>query len=598
MLQQAPSGGPLEPGTLKTVDTSADCTDPTDLRDLPELTDISEDAGPSSTMEPEESVAAAPAKGLRFWAIVAALAASKLMLALEITIVSTALPTIVHTLGMGSSYVWVSNGAALASAAIAPPLGQLSDLFGRRHPTCLSVLLFVIGGIISGAAASGPQLIAGRVVQGLGAGGINVMSAIVVSDLVSVRHRGKYMAVMLTAYLLGAVSGPLLGGVLVQAGAWRWVFWLPVPFGVVSFLVLALFLKGKVRDADSSRRERLRRVDYGGNVVLTASTGSMLYAVTYGGSEYPWSDARIIASLTAGVLGLGLFLLLERHLTRINNNNKNNNTVEPVMPLRLLNHREGATVAAGAFASSLLSNWANFLLPVYFQGVRMSTPSRAGVQLLPIVAVAVPASIVSVVLVSKLGRYKVLHVAGFAGMCVACGLFSILDAASGDEEWILMEVLFSLGLGMVINTLLPAFQGAVGESDQAVATSTFTFVQSLANIWSVTMPASIFNNRFGALAGRISDEQVRAQLGGGRAYGFATRAFLEGLQETARVEVVEVFGDAVSGVWYVAAGIAGVAALLACAEGEVVLREKLETDFALEEKVDGVVKVAERASSK
>ncbi|TIC91221.1 Efflux pump FUS6 [Colletotrichum higginsianum] len=546
-------------------------------------------------METKESVAAAPARGLRFWAIVAALAASKLMLALEITIVSTALPTIVHTLGMGSSYVWVSNGAALASAAIAPPLGQLSDLFGRRHPTCLSVLLFVIGGIISGAAASGPQLIAGRVVQGLGAGGINVMSAIVVSDLVSVRHRGKYMAVMLTAYLLGAVSGPLLGGVLVQAGAWRWVFWLPVPFGVVSFLVLAFFLKGKVRDADLSRRERLRRVDYGGNVVLTAATGSMLYAVTYGGSEYLWSDARIIASLTAGVLGLGLFLLLERHLSR---RSSSNNAVEPVMPLRLLNHREGATVAAGAFASSLLSNWANFLLPVYFQGVRMSTPSRAGVQLLPIVAVAVPASIVSVVLVSKLGRYKVLHVAGFAGMCVACGLFSILDAASGDEEWILMEVLFSLGLGMVINTLLPAFQGAVGESDQAVATSTFTFVQSLANIWSVTMPASIFNNRFGALAGRISDEQVRAQLGGGRAYGFATRAFLEGLQEKARVEVVDVFGEAVSGVWYVAAGIAGVAALLACAEGEVVLREKLETDFALEEKVGGEVKVDERSSSK
>ncbi|CCF39015.1 major facilitator superfamily transporter [Colletotrichum higginsianum] len=421
------------------------------------------------------------------------------------------------------------------------------------------------------------------------------MSAIVVSDLVSVRHRGKYMAVMLTAYLLGAVSGPLLGGVLVQAGAWRWVFWLPVPFGVVSFLVLAFFLKGKVRDADSSRRERLRRVDYGGNVVLTAATGSMLYAVTYGGSEYLWSDARIIASLTAGVLGLGLFLLLERHLSR---RSSSNNAVEPVMPLRLLNHREGATVAAGAFASSLLSNWANFLLPVYFQGVRMSTPSRAGVQLLPIVAVAVPASIVSVVLVSKLGRYKVLHVAGFAGMCVACGLFSILDAASGDEEWILMEVLFSLGLGMVINTLLPAFQGAVGESDQAVATSTFTFVQSLANIWSVTMPASIFNNRFGALAGRISDEQVRAQLGGGRAYGFATRAFLEGLQEKARVEVVDVFGEAVSGVWYVAAGIAGVAALLACAEGEVVLREKLETDFALEEKVGGEVKVDERSSSK
>ncbi|KAF4808092.1 Efflux pump FUS6 [Colletotrichum siamense] len=546
----------------------------------PETTDTS--------MEPNESVTAARAKGLRFWAIVAALAASKLMLALEITIVSTALPTVVQTLGMGSSYVWVSNGSALASAAIAPPLGQLSDLFGRRYPTCLSVLLFVVGGIISGATTSGPQLITGRVVQGLGAGGINVMSAIVVSDLVSVRYRGKYMAIMLAAYLLGATSGPLLGGALVQSGAWRWVFWLPVPFGAASLLVLAVCLKGGVKKANHSRRERLRRVDYGGNVLLTAATGTTLFAITYAGSEYPWSDARIVAALTAGTLGLGVFLLLERYLAR-------SNTVEPVIPLRLLTHRVGATVAAGAFTSSLLSNWVNFLLPLYFQGVRMSTPSRAGVQLLPIVAVAVPASIVSVVLVSKLGRYKMLHVSGFVGMCTACGLFSVLDEASGDAEWILMEVLFSVGLGMVINTLLPAFQGAVGESDQAVATSTFTFVQSLANIWSVTIPAAVFNNRLEALADRISDERVRDQLGGGRAYGFATRAFLESVQGTTRDEIVGVFGEAIKGVWYVAAGIAGVGVLLACAEGEVVLREKLETEFGLEK--DATVEVDDRTSS-
>ncbi|KAI8254385.1 Efflux pump FUS6 [Colletotrichum sp. SAR11_239] len=467
----------------------------------PETTDTS--------MEPNESVTAARAKGLRFWAIVAALAASKLMLALEITIVSTALPTIVQTLGVGSSYVWVSNGSALASAAIAPPLGQLSDLFGRRYPTCLSVLLFVVGGIIPGAATSGLQLIAGRVVQGLGAGGINVMSAIVVSDLVSVRHRGKYMAIMLAAYLLGATSGPLLGGVLVQSGAWRWVFWLPVPFGAAGLLVLAVCLKGGTRKANQSRRERLRRVDYGGNVLLTAATGATLYAITYAGSKYPWYDARIVAALTAGTLGLGVFLLLEQYLAR-------SNTVEPVIPLRLLTHRVGATVAAGAFTSSLLSNWVNFLLPLYFQGVRMSTPSRAGVQLLPIVAVAVPASIISVVL-------------------------------------------------------------------------------SLANIWSVTIPAAVFNNRLEALADRISDERVRDQLGGGRAYGFATRAFLESVQGTTRDEVVRVFGEAIKGVWYVAAGIAGVGVLLACAEGEVVLREELETDFGLEK--DATVEVGDKTSN-
>ncbi|TLS26490.1 hypothetical protein PpBr36_04263 [Pyricularia pennisetigena] len=532
--------------------------------------------GQPTTADAAEPTQSDSAKGFRFWAVMAALAAGKLMLALETTIVATAMPTIASELRMGGEYVWVSNGAALASAAISPPLGQLSDLFGRRLPTGLSFLAFVAGGILSGAATSSAHLIAGRIVQGLGAGGINVMVAIVVSDLVPVRGRGMYMAIMLAAYLIGATSGPLLGGVLAQAGLWRWVFWLPAPFGVASLVLLGVCLKGAVRDAHVGWREKLKTVDYGGNAILTAATASMLYAVTYAGTEHPWSDARTIAPLTAGVVGLGLFVLLQHRLA-------GSGTVQPVMPLRLVAHRAGATVAFGAFTSSLLSTWVNFLLPVYFQGVLASTPSRSGVQMLPIVTVAVPASIVSVVLVSRLGRYKLLHVAGFAGMCAACGLFSILKSTSGDAEWVGYEVLFSVGLGMVVNTLLPAFQGAVAEEDQAMATSTFTFVQSLAMIWSVTVPAAVFNNRFDALSGSITDQGVRAQLVGGRAYGSATRAFLVGLDEGTRGEVVGVFQAAVSFVWYVAIAVSGLGALVACAEKEILLREELETDFALEE---------------
>lgn len=365
---------------------------------------------------------------------------------------------------------------------------------------------------------------------------------------------------------------------LAQAGRWRWVFWLPVPFGVASLVLLALFLRGSVRDPHVAWRRKLAAVDYAGNAVLTAATTAMLYAITYAGPDRPWSDPRTLGPLLAGAAGLAAFVLLQHRLGR-----GDAAAVQPVMPLRLVAQRAGATVAVGAFVSSLLSGWVNFLLPVYFQGVLGSTPSRAGVQMLPIVTVAVPASIASVVLVSRLGRYKLLHVAGFAGMCLACGLFSILGSASGDAEWAGYEVVFSLALGMVINTLLPAFQGAVAEKDQALATSTFTFVQSLAGIWAVTIPAAVFNNRFDALSGNITNEAVRAQLGGGRAYGSATRAFLTQLDEATRAEVLGVFQAAVSFVWYIAVAVGGLGVLVACAEREIVLREELETDFALEE---------------
>ncbi|KAL5877107.1 hypothetical protein ACKVWC_006264 [Pyricularia oryzae] len=544
----------------------------------PSGTEKPTDMEASVTQPATEAESSQPAKGFRFWAVMVALAAGKLMLALEITIISTAMPTIASALNMGGEYVWASNGAALASAAISPPLGQLSDLFGRRIPTGLSFLVFVGGGILSGAATTPAQLIAGRVVMGLGSGGINVMAAIVVSDLVPVRVRGNYMAIMLAAYLLGATGGPLLGGVLAQAGRWRWVFWLPVPFGVASLVLLALFLRGGVRDPHVAWRRKLAAVDYAGNAVLTAATTAMLYAITYAGPDRPWSDPRTLGPLLAGAAGLAAFVLLQHRLGR-----GDAAAVQPVMPLRLVAQRAGATVAVGAFVSSLLSGWVNFLLPVYFQGVLGSTPSRAGVQMLPIVTVAVPASIASVVLVSRLGRYKLLHLAGFAGMCLACGLFSILGSASGDAEWAGYEVVFSLALGMVINTLLPAFQGAVAEKDQALATSTFTFVQSLAGIWAVTIPAAVFNNRFDALSGNITNEAVRAQLGGGRAYGSATRAFLTQLDEATRAEVLGVFQAAVSFVWYIAVAVGGLGVLVACAEKEIVLREELETDFALEE---------------
>ncbi|KAI6354539.1 hypothetical protein MCOR25_008566 [Pyricularia grisea] len=555
MTQKAPF---TSSGTEKPVDVHATVSQPT-------TSDVEDVAEPTQ-----------PTKGFRFWVVIAALAAGKLMLSIETTIVSTAMPTIASALNMGGEYVWASNGAALASAAIAPPMGQLADLFGRRIPTVLSFLIFVAGGILSGAAESPAHLIAGRIIQGLGSGGINVMAAIVVSDLVPVRSRGMYMAIILAAYLLGATSGPLLGGVLAQAGIWRWVFWLPVPFGVVGMVLLAFCLKGGVRDADVGWREKLKRVDYAGNTILTAATASMLYAVTYAGAERPWSDARIIGPLVAGVVGLGLFVLLQHRLA-------GSETVQPVMPLRLVTHRAGATLAIGAFISSLLSGWVNFLLPVYFQGVLASTPSRAGVQMLPVVTVAVPASICAVVLVSRVGRYKLLHVAGFAAICVAVGLFSILKSTSGDGEWVGYEVIFSLGLGLVINTLLPAFQGAVAEDDQAMATSAFTFVQSLALIWSVTVPAAVFNGRFDALSGSITNQEVRSQLGGGRAYGSATRAFLTQLDDRTRAEVVGVFQAAITWVWYVAIAVAGFGVLMACAEKEIVLREKLETDFALEQ---------------
>ncbi|GKT51087.1 efflux pump fus6 [Colletotrichum spaethianum] len=413
------------------------------------------------------------------------------------------------------------------------------------------------GGAISGAATNASQLILGRTIQGAGVGGITVMSSIIVSDLVPLRDRGKYIAITLVVYLVWASSGPLIGGSLSQANSesWRWNFWLQIPFGVLSVLFIVMFLKVETKEEGATFWGKMRRIDYVGNFLVIGSTASILYALTYSGSNYPWNSPRIIASMVVDVLGLVIFVATEGFCDGT-----------PVMPLRLLGHRTGAIVALNTFSSALLNNWVNFFLPVYFQAVKQSTPFHAGAQILPLIIMAVLASIVAFIVVSKFGKYKLLHILGFAGMALGLGLFARLDRRSSNLTWIMTEIAFSAGLDMVINTLLPAFQAGVPESDQAAATSTFSFFRGLANIWPMTIPATIFNNRCETLSQQIPDANIRSALSSGHAYGHATQAFLSTLSESERSATIEVFTQALKLVWYVAPAFAVLSMILAMVE--------------------------------
>lgn len=378
--------------------------------------------------------------------------------------------------------------------------------------------------------------------------------------------------------------GPLLGGVLVQGSgdSWRWVFWLPVIPSVVSMVLVFVFLKVKVKKEEGvTFLGKLKRIDYLGNFLVITSTIALLLALTYGGSKYDWLSPQIIAFLITGFVGLVLFGVVEGFCagTAI--------MPEPVMPLRLINHRTGAIIAVNGFIVSLLSNWTFFFLPVYFQAIRLSTPSLSGIQILPMVIGAMPGSIVGAILVSKTGKYKFLHVLGSAACATGTGLFSILTRNSPDAAWVMLEILAAIGSGMITTTLLPAFQAGVSEADQAAATSTFYFIRGLANIWSFSVPAMILNNRFEALSWRIPDEAVRREMSDGQAYEHATKAFVTSLSGKVKDATIEVFTESLQLVWWIAAGCAGVAFVLAVFEKNIPLRTKLETDYGLQENEKG-----------
>lgn len=413
------------------------------------------------------------------------------------------------------------------------------------------VALFTLGSGVCGGATNGGMLIAGRAIQGMGSGGINMIVDIIVSDMVPLRERGNYMAIVLTIYFIGTAIGPFVGGAIVDTTSWRWVFYINLPVGqlVVQLQICMLTSRKQIGGValamlffslhlnyqkEMTFLQKMKRIDYGGNAIIIGSTVSVLYALTYGGTRYDWSDARVVTPLVIGLVALGLLVAYENASF----------IIEPVTPPRLFSNRTSVVVFAATFMNSALLYWVMFFLPVYFQAVLLSSPSRSGVQLLPIITIAVPAAIIAVLLLAKWGKYKPLHLGGFAVCTVGLGLFTLFDKNSSAAEWVVFQVVAGGGSGFVLNTLLPAAQAPLMESDQAAATAIWSFIRSYGNIWGVAIPAAIFNNKFEKLAYRIDNAGLRRQLTAGHAYEHASASFVRAAPEPIRGEIIGVYTDA------------------------------------------------------
>ncbi|KAG8159567.1 hypothetical protein KVR01_010204 [Diaporthe batatas] len=510
----------------------------------------------------------------RFWCIIIALCTMQVLCSLENTVVVTSLPTIVRELGLGSSYIWVTNIFFLATSVVQPLTGQLAGLFGRRHVALAVVALYTLGSGLAGGANGSAMLIAGRAVQGAGSGGMTAIMGIVISDLVPLRMRSAYQAILAMTYAVGMAIGPVVGGAIVQSTTWRWIFYINLPVGGISMFLLWLFLRVKW-DRETSTWEKLKRIDVAGNCLLVASTVSVLIALTWAGSTYPWSSFRILVPLIIGLVDLVGFFFLEG----------SKRIPEPVMPLRLFSNRTSAIIYANTFIVSIMNYWIFFFLPLYFQAVQLSTPVRSGVQILPITLIAVPGAAVGAVVLAKWGKYKLLHIVGFALLAAGIGSFAVLDRESSTAEWVCLQILPSVGAGMILDTLLPAFQAGVEEVDSAAAAASWSFVRSFGNIWGVAIPGAILSIYGGQYADQLVDDTTaRQSLQHGDAYSSATRDFVTSFSEPTRSQIIEVFTRALSKVFLVGITFPALAFLLSFVEQEVGLRTELETEFGLEDK--------------
>ncbi|KAI1259158.1 MFS general substrate transporter [Xylariaceae sp. FL1019] len=515
----------------------------------------------------------------RFWCIIIALCTMQVLCSLENTVVVTSLPTIVKQLKLGSSYIWITNVFFLTASVVQPLTGQLAGVFGRRYVALFVVALYILGSGIAGGANGLAMLVAGRAVQGLGSGGMTAIMGIIISDLVPLRLRSSYQAILAITFAVGLAIGPIVGGAIVQNTSWRWIFYINLPVGGVSLLLLWLFLRVKW-DKKSSVRDKMRRIDVVGNGILVASTVSVLIALTWAGAVYPWSSYRVLVPLIIGLVGLVAFFVVEDSKW----------VKEPVMPLRLFANRTSAVVYINTFVISLLNYWIFFFLPVYFQAVQLSTPIRSGVQILPITLIAVLGAAVGAVALTKWGRYKLLHIIGFAFLSAGLGSLATLDENSTTARWVGLQIVPAIGAGMILDTLLPAFQAGVDESDSATAAASWSFVRSFGNVWGVAIPGAILNIYCSQYAEEaIADPTARLGLQNGDAYSSATRDFITSLSEPARSQTIEVFSRALKKVFLIGIAFPILSFLLSFVEREVKLRTVLETEYGLEDKNEKIL---------
>ncbi|MER6524632.1 MDR family MFS transporter [Streptomyces sp. NPDC001508] len=409
---------------------------------------------------------------------IGALLLGLLLAALDQTIVSTALPTIVSDLGGLEHLSWVVTAYLLASTAATPLWGKLGDQYGRKRLFQLAIVIFLIGSALCGMARDMPQLIVFRALQGLGGGGLIVLSMAIVGDLVPPRERGRYQGLFGAVFGTTSVLGPLLGGLLTEQLSWRWVFYVNLPVGIVALAVIATSLR-------IPRHTAHHVIDYLGTLLIAAVATCLVLIASLGGTTWPWGSPQIIGLAVAGAALAAVFVGVERR------------AAEPVLPLDLFRIRTFTLAALISFIVGFAMFGAMTYLPTFLQVVHGVSPTMSGVHMLPMVVGLMLSSTVSGQIVSRTGRWKVFPIAGTGVTTIGLLLLHRLDEHSSTALMSTYFFVLGLGLGLVMQVLVLIVQNAVSYEDLGVATSGATFFRSIGASFGVAIFGTVFASRLG-----------------------------------------------------------------------------------------------------
>uniref|UniRef100_A0A942SYU5 MFS transporter n=1 Tax=Neobacillus citreus TaxID=2833578 RepID=A0A942SYU5_9BACI len=469
----------------------------------------------------------------RIWIIFSALIAGMLLSSLDQTIVSTAMPTIVGDLGGVAHQAWITTGYLLASTIVMPIYGKFGDVIGRRNLFLVAIALFTLASLGCAVSTDFWQFVVFRALQGLGGGGLMILSQAIIADIVPASERGKYLGPLGAIFGLSAVGGPLLGGFFVDHMTWHWAFWINIPVGIAAFAIawFALTLPSK---------KATRRIDVLGVLLLSATTACLVFFTESGGNrDHGWGAPETWAWGAGFLVAAALFVVVEARAE------------DPIIPLAFFRNRTFVTATAIGFVLGIGMFAAIGFVPTFLQMASGTSAAVSGLLMLPMMAGLMGTSILSGVLITKTGRYRAFPIIGT--ILVGVAMLSMTTLAASTPIWLICVYLFvfGAGLGLIMQVVVLVAQNAVPPEQVGTATSTNNYFREVGASLGVAVFGAIFTSR---LTDALQDVFVGA---GGSASQAADASAsidptaLSKLPEAVQDGIVNAYADSLAPVfWY------------------------------------------------
>ncbi|MEU5842211.1 MDR family MFS transporter [Rhodococcus sp. NPDC047139] len=492
----------------------------------------------------------------RIWIIFSALIAGMMLASLDQTIVSTAMPTIVGQLGGVEHQAWITTAYLLAVTIVMPIYGKFGDVFGRRHLFLIAIGIFTLASVGCALTDDFWTFVIFRAMQGLGGGGLMILSQAIIADIVPASERGKYMGPLGAIFGLSAVGGPLLGGFFVDHLSWEWCFYINIPVGIAAFVITWIALR-------LPTKKPTKKIDVLGVVALSLATTCLIFFTDFGGdAERGWDDPLTWAFGAGLVAFASLFVLVESRAQ------------DPIIPLSLFRNSIFVNATAIGFVLGLGMFAAIAFMPTFLQMSSGTSAAVSGLLLLPMMAGLMITSIGSGLAITKTQRYKIYPIAG--SLITAAAMLWLTTLEGDTSLWVICSMLFvfGLGLGLIMQVVILIVQNAVPADEIGTATSSNNYFREVGAALGVAIFGTIFTNRLSEKLTEVFTAAGATPEQAGQATATVDPAAMKLLPDPVREGIVDAYADSLAPVFWYLIPFLLIAFVLACFIKEIPLSDE------------------------